>query len=296
MKAAVLPDRGVIKVAGEDARKFLNGLLTADISTMSPGEARFAALLTPQGKIIADCLVVEARAEEGGGFFLDCPAALTSTLASRLAFYRLRAKVTIDAISPDFVVLAAWEGNGATGKGLLYRDPRLQPLGWRTILRPASVTDAANELGASLVDAAEYEAHRIALGVPRGGLDFIYGEAFPHEADMDQLHGVDFEKGCYVGQEVVSRMQHRGTARTRTVSALYEGPAPDAGAAIVANGKTIGTAGSSAQGRGLALARLDRLDDALKAGAALSAGGVALRLVKPDWAQFPWPDSKSEST
>ncbi len=290
MKTAVLPDRGVVKVAGEEARKFLNGLLTADIGAMSPDKARFAALLTPQGKIIADCLVVEAAAQDGGGFFLDCPAALTATLASRLAFYRLRAKVTIDDVSPDLCVMAAWDGDGETGKGLLYRDPRLSALGLRVILPPASVTEAANELGAALVDAAAYEAHRIALGVPRGGLDFIYGEAFPHEADMDQLHGVDFEKGCYIGQEVVSRMQHRGTARTRTVSALYDGGAPEAGAAIVANGKTIGTAGSSAQGRGVALVRLDRLDDALKAGAALSAGGLPVRLTKPDWAAFAWPD------
>lgn len=289
MQAAVLPDRGVIKVAGADARKFLNGLLTADISAMSPGKACFAALLTPQGKIIADCLVVEASEENGGGFLLDCPAALISTLASRLAFYRLRAKVTIDDVSPELCVMAAWDGEGQTGKGLLYRDPRLGALGLRVILPPASVTEAANELGAGLADAAAYEAHRIALGIPRGGLDFIYGEAFPHEADMDQLHGVDFDKGCYVGQEVVSRMQHRGTARTRIVAALYDGAAPDAGVPILADGKTIGTVGSSAQGRGLALVRLDRLDDALKAGAALSAGGMPLRLTKPDWAAFAWP-------
>lgn len=292
MKAAVLPDRGVVKVAGEEARKFLNGLLTADIAKMSPERPCFAALLTPQGKIIADCLVAEASAEDGGGFFLDCPAALAPTLAARLAFYRLRAKVTVDDLTSALAVMAAWDGEGETEAGLLYRDPRLAGLGLRLILPRESVAEAAKELGAALVDAADYEAHRIALGVPRGGIDFTYGEAFPHEADMDQLHGVDFNKGCYVGQEVVSRMQHRGTARTRIVLASYEGAAPEAGAAIVAGGKTIGLAGSSMQGRGIALVRLDRLEDALASGAALTAGGVPLRLAKPAWAQFDWPGKR----
>jgi folate-binding protein YgfZ len=162
------------------------------------------------------------------------------------------------------------------------------------MLPPHLATEAAADLGAELVDAAEYEAHRIALGVPRGGLDFIYGDAFPHETDMDQLHGVDFEKGCYVGQEVVSRMEHRGTARTRVVPVAYDGYAPDAGAGITAADKPIGTFGSSADGRALALIRLDRAADALAAGSLLTAGGATLRLVKPEWARFAWPgDTKA---
>jgi folate-binding protein YgfZ len=157
------------------------------------------------------------------------------------------------------------------------------------MIPPHRAKDAARELGAELVDAAEYEAQRIALGVPRGGLDFAYSDAFPHEADMDQLGGVDFDKGCYVGQEVVSRMEHRGTARTRTMSALYDGAAPAPGEAVKAGDRALGTFGSAAAGHAVALVRLDRVADAFAAGAAIQAGGVPLRIVKPDWAKFEFP-------
>jgi len=157
------------------------------------------------------------------------------------------------------------------------------------MLPPHLAGAAAADLGADLVDAAAYEAHRIALGAPRGGLDFIYGDAFPHEADMDQFGGIDFDKGCFVGQEVVSRIEHRGTARTRVVPVAFEGFAPEAGVPVSAGERTVGTFGSGAEGRGLALLRLDRAAEALAAGERLVAGGVELRLVKPAWAQFAWP-------
>jgi len=157
------------------------------------------------------------------------------------------------------------------------------------MLPPHLAAEAAAELGAELTDPARYEAHRVAQGVPRGGLDFVYGDAFPHEADMDQLGGVDFDKGCFVGQEVVSRIEHRGTARNRIVPVAYEGFAPDAGMPVSAGDKTVGTLGSTAQGRGLAMLRLDRVTDALAAGQPLVAGGVEMRLVKPAWARFAFP-------
>jgi folate-binding protein YgfZ len=292
MKAALLPDRGVVKVAGEPARGFLNGLLTADVTAMTPGAARFAALLTPQGKIIVDCILVEAAAEDGGGFFLDVPRALAPTLVDKLGFYRLRAKVTIENLSEALGVLALWNGEGTTEYGLVYRDPRLPALGQRVILPPSVVAEAAADLGAELKDAADYEAHRIAHGVPRGGLDFIYGDAFPHEADMDQLNGVDFAKGCYVGQEVVSRIEHRGTARNRVIPVTVEQYAPDAGIPVMAADKQVGTTGSGAGTSALAMLRLDRVADALAAGTPLVAGGVTLRPRKPDWARFPFPGEK----
>src|SRR5215468_10625795 len=224
MKAALLPDRGVVKVAGDGAREFLNGLLTADVGALAPGRARFAALLTPQGKIVVDAIVAEAPAADGGGFFLDCPRALAKYFSERLTFYKLRAKVAVEDLS---------------------------------------------------------EA--------RGGLDFVYGDAFPHEADMDQLNGVDFEKGCYVGQEVVSRIEHRARARSRIVPVAYDEFAPEDGVPVMAGERQVGTMGSAAGGRGLAMLRLDRVGEELAAGATLSAGGVALRLVKPEWARFAWP-------
>ena len=289
MKAALLPDRGVVKVAGEPARTFLNGLLTTDIGQVTPAAARFAALLTPQGKIVVDGIVAEAPAEDGGGFFIVCPRALATALVDKLNFYKLRAPVIAEDLSEILGVMAVWDGAGDTEYGLVYRDPRLPALGQRVMLPPHLAKEAADDLGARLVDGAEYEAHRIALGVPRGGVDFIYGDAFPHESDMDQLNGVDFDKGCYVGQEVVSRMEHRGSARNRVVPVAYEGFGPDPGAPVTAGEKQIGTFGSRTESRAVALMRLDRVADALAAGMPLVAGGATLRLVKPDWARFAWP-------
>jgi len=292
MKAALLPDRGVVKVAGDDARTFLNGLFTTDVGQVTPDNACFAALLTPQGKIIVDVIVAEAPAQDGGGFFLDTPKALAKASVDRLNFYKLRSKVMVEDLSEVLGVMAAWEGDAVTEYGLGYRDPRLPALGWRVMLPPHLAVAAAADLGAELVSPAAFEAHRIELGVPRGGLDFIYGDAFPHEADMDQLHGIDFHKGCFVGQEVVSRTEHRGNARTRVVPVAYDGFAPDAGAAVTAAEKSIGTFGSSAAGRALAMLRLDRTEDALAAGHDLVAGAVTLRLVKPDWARFAFPGER----
>lgn len=292
MKAALLPDRGVVKVAGDDARGFLNGLLTADIGRVTPDSAGFAALLTPQGKIIIDMIVIEAPAQDGSGFFLDVPKALAKSCVDRLNFYKLRAKVIVEDLSEVLGVMAAWEGDAITEYGLCYRDPRLPALGHRVMLPPHLAAEAAADLGAELVPATMFEAYRIVLGIPRGGLDFSYGDAFPHEADMDQLQGVDFHKGCFVGQEVVSRMEHRGNVRTRIVPVAYDGFAPDAGAAVTAAEKQVGTFGSSAGGRALAMLRLDRAEDALTAGDALVAGAVTLHLMKPDWARFAFPGER----
>lgn len=291
MKAALLPERGVVKVAGEDARTFLNGLLTSDIAKVTPQRAAYAALLTPQGKIMVDMIVAEAPAEDGGGFFLDSPRALCLTLVERLNFYKLRAKVIAEDLSEILGVMTIWDGVAETEYGLCYADPRLPKLGMRCMLPPHLAADAAADLGATLVDASEYEVHRITLGAPRGGLDFNYNDAFPHEADMDQLNGVDFEKGCYVGQEVVSRVEHRGTARKRVVPVAFEDFAAEAGVAVKAGDMDIGVMGTSARGsgRGLAMLRLDRVADALAAGTPLMSGGMPLRPVKPAWARFDWP-------
>jgi folate-binding protein YgfZ len=289
MKAALLPDRGVVKVAGDDSRNFLHGLLSADILKLTAGAARFCALLSPQGKIVADFIVVEAPAQDGGGFFLDLPRARAKSLVEKLNLYKLRSRLIVEDLSEVLGVVAAWDGDGTTTFGLAYADPRLGSLGLRVMVPPHRAADAAAGLGAILVDASEYEAHRIALGIPRGGVDFGYGDAFPHEADMDQLGGVDFAKGCYVGQEVVSRMEHRGLARTRAVPVRYDGAAPAAGVAVMAGERQIGTMGSTAAGRGLALLRLDRVADALSRGEPLLAGGTPIHLVKPDWAQFAFP-------
>jgi tRNA-modifying protein YgfZ len=294
MKAALLSERGVVKVAGGDARKFLNGLVTADADAVTPEKPCFAALLTPQGKIMVDMILVEAPAQDGGGFFIDCPSALALTLVQRFNFYKLRAKVIVEDLSAVLGVMAIWDGAGTTEYGLCYGDPRVPALGTRCMLPSHLVAEAAADLGATLVEASAYEAHRIALGIPRGGYDFQYNDTFPHEANMDQLNGVDFDKGCYVGQEVVSRVEHRGTARKRVVPVAFEF-APEVGVTVMAGETAVGVMGSSARGgRGLAMLRLDRVGEAMAAGEPLIAGGITLKAVKPDWARFRWPGEAQE--
>ena len=271
-KAAMLEDRGVLSVSGADATSFLQGLLTNDVERLGPGEARYGALLTPQGKILFDMIAVRAPGEEPS-YLIDCAAAQAADLAKRLGFYKLRAKVTIVDQSAGRAVAAFWgEMPPRIDDGLLFADPRDTRLGWRAIL-PRPVAAA---VGLEHVD--EYEGLRIAVGAPKGGLDFAYADAFPHDANLDLLHGVDFDKGCYVGQEVVSRMKHRGTARKRVARVKLAGPAPAPGTPVLDRELAVGALGSSSGREALALLRLDRAEEAKAAGRTLSAGGVGLAL------------------
>src|SRR3712207_1907347 len=254
MPSVHLADRGVVRVSGEDAKTFLDNLITCDLDRVSPHMARFGALLTPQGKILFDFLVFQAPGEIGGAYYLDVLRVYAPDLAKRLGFYKLRAKVVVEDLSDSLSLVAGWDAPRPEEEaGLVVEDPRVPALGWRAIVAAEDAAEFAR-------DAAEvYHAHRIALGVPEGGRDFLFGGASPHEALMDQLQGVDFDKGCYVGQEVVSRMQHRGTARTRIVPALYEGGfAAEAGVEVTAGGEKLGQAGTGGGGRGPLLIRPDR--------------------------------------
>jgi len=273
-KAAQLEDRGVVSVSGADATGFLQGLLTNDVERLAPGEARYAALLTPQGKILFDMMVVRAHGREPS-YLIDCAAAQAADLAKRLGFYKLRAKIAITDESATRAVAAFW-GDEPPGvdEGLVYADPRDPRLGSRAIV-PREIAAA---IGSEHV--SEYEALRIAVGAPKGGLDFAYGDAFPHDANFDLIHGVDFDKGCYVGQEVVSRMQHRGTARKRVARVKLAGPAPAPGTPVLDRELAVGTLGSSSGREALALVRLDRVEEALAAGRTLGAGGVAVALAE----------------
>jgi folate-binding protein YgfZ len=273
-KAAMLEDRGVLSVSGADATTFLQGLLTNDVERLAPSEARYAALLTPQGKILFDMIVVCAPGGEEPSYLIDCTAAQAPDLAKRLGFYKLRAKVAIANQSKERAVVAFWGNEPASAEGFVYADPRDPRLGWRAILpRPSAATVGSEHLG-------EYEGLRIAAGAPKGGLDFAYADAFPHDANFDLLHGVDFDKGCYVGQEVVSRMKHRGNARKRVARVKLAGPAPAPGTPIMDGELAVGALGSSSGREALALLRLDRADEAKAAGRPLSAGGVTLALAE----------------
>ncbi len=269
-----LEDRGVVRIFGEDAAGFLQGVLTNDVEKLKPLEACYAALLSPQAKILFDFLVVRLPAESGAAFALDCAASEAAALARRLSFYKLRAKATISDESADHGVVAYWGEEPETAPGgIVYGDPRAPHLGHREIL-PRARAIAIGE--ASL---AKYEALRISLGVPKGGVDFAYGDAFPHDVNMDLLKGVDFEKGCYVGQEVVARMKHRGGVRKRIVRVTLNGPAPTPGAPVMDGDLPVGTLGSSAGHSALATLRLDRVEEAKAAGRRLSAGGAEVTVM-----------------
>jgi folate-binding protein YgfZ len=285
MPAARLIDRGVIRVSGADARDFLQNIVTNELDTVTLDRAGYGALLTPQGKIICDFFIVALPDEDGGGFLLDVPLLQTADLMKRLKLYKLRAKVGLDDLTEASAIIAATDGGDLPpDSGVVYDDPRLPALGQRAI----TDRDGASEIAGS--DAQEYHARRIALGIPDGGRDFAYGDAFPHEALLDQLGGVSFRKGCYIGQEVVSRMQHRGTARTRIVPIVFaDGIATETGAEATAGPKTLGRIGSGADGKALAMLRLDRVADALAEGTPLLAGGLAFTLAKPDFIRFPFP-------
>jgi len=274
-RIAELSRRGVVAVGGADGRKFLDDLITSDIERTAGGGTAYGGLLTPQGKILFDFLVFA----DGERFLFDLPRKLVADFIKRLSFYRLRARVDIADLSDERIVVAAW---GSVAPPILdgpsAPDPRLAVLGFRGIVPPGA--DMAADFAE--VSEAEYDAHRIKLGVPEGGIDFAFGEAFPHDADMDQLGGVDFDKGCYVGQEVVSRMEHRGTARRRIVQA-HGSALPAAGTAITAGDKPVGTLGSVNGGEGLAI----------DAGSPIKAGEAAIELSLPPWARFGWPATVS---
>jgi len=286
MSATRLIDRGVIRVSGDDARDFLQNLVTNEMDTVVPGRAGYGALLTPQGKIICDFFIVALPPEDGDGFLLDAPLLHTADLMKRLKLYKLRAKVALDDLTEASAVVASADGAPLPADaGIVYDDPRLPELGQRAI------ADAAGIDALVTAEPEIYHARRVALGIPAGGRDFAYGDTFPHEALLDQLGGVSFKKGCYIGQEVVSRMQHRGTARTRVVPIAFDGGiAAETGTQAIAGSKPLGTIGTTADGRALAMLRLDRLADAIAAGEAPSGGGLAFHLAeKPGFIRFPFP-------
>ena len=255
-----LTGRAVVAITGADAAGFLQGLVTADVQGLAEGQSAYAALLTPQGKILHDFFVLRRDA----GFLLDVAAGQLDSLVQRLGIYKLRAAVTITG-KPELNVIVSPEAGD-------YADPRTAAIGYRAMTeRTAAGPDGP------------YHAARIALGLADSERDLGSGEYFPHEANLDQLGAVSFTKGCYVGQEVVSRMEHRGTARSRILPVSVAGSAPAKGAAVEAGGKPVGTVLSSAGETALAILRLDRLHEATEP---LLTEGRTVRVIKPDWARF----------
>jgi tRNA-modifying protein YgfZ len=260
---ARLPDRALIRLGGPDWRSFLQGLLTQDIDGLGQGDTRYAALLTPQGRLLYDMFVIA----EGEGAWLDVAAETRDALLARLRMYRLRAKVELEAAAGE--VTAAWGGEPA-GPG--WRpDPRLRALGWRGV-------DQSPPAGAEVVGLDQYQHHRLELGVADLSRDGLADKAYALEANLDLLHGVDFHKGCFVGQETTSRMKRRSVVKSRLLPLRFQGPPPRPGAEVLAGDLRAGVVHSGVEGLALGLMRLDRA-----IGAVLTVEDRPVRLDVPDW-------------
>lgn len=259
---AELPSRALVVVSGADWRSFLQGLLTQDVESLAPGEARFAALLTPQGRLLWDMFAVG----RDDGCWLEVAREQREAIVQRLSMYRLRAKVAIAA--DETAVSALFGADAASAPGFI-RDPRLPELGWRGY-------GASLPPGAELADEAAYDAHRLELGVP-GPADWGSDRTYPIEADFDLLGGIDFRKGCFVGQETTSRMKRRGQIKTRMLPIVFEGAAPAPGAEVLAGTLRAGEVCSGTDGRAMALLRLDRI------GGELTVDGWPVRVERPAW-------------
>ncbi|EPE99121.1 CAF17-like 4Fe-4S cluster assembly/insertion protein YgfZ [Rhizobium grahamii] len=276
MPAVFLKNRSLIRVSGLEAQPFLQNLITTDIATLPAEEARPGALLTPQGKILFDFMIWR----DGDGFMLETDDHQRDALLKRLTMYKLRAAVDLAPAGEGVTV--SWEGES---KGPT--DSRFSKSGIALARQPG-------QHGAD--DADAYNALRVANGIAESGQDYALQDAFPHDVLMDLNGGLSFKKGCYVGQEVVSRMQHRGTARRRAVTVTAETELPPSGTEITAAGKPVGTLGSVVGNGGLAIVRIDRAGEAMAARTPLLVGDVPVTLELPGWTGLTFPSTADEAS
>ena len=287
---AELPERGVLAVRGPDWRAFLQGLVSNDVARVTPDRAVYAALLTPQGKYLHDFFMVAAGDSEDDGVLLEGERARLGDLAKRLSVFKLRAQVEVADVSDDWRVVTLWGGGAATalgladergaagrlGAGFAFVDPRLAAAGARALL-PTGAEGAPDAFAVGT--AADYDSHRLALGLPDGSRDMVVEKAILLENGFDELAGVDWNKGCYMGQELTARTKYRGLVKKRLMPVAVEGPLPEPGTPIMAGDKEAGEMRSGHGDRGLALVRLERI-----AGAdALTAGEARLTPEPADW-------------
>jgi folate-binding protein YgfZ len=292
-RAALLDDRGVLVLDGPEAKDFLQGLVSNDVRKVGPDRAIYAALLTPQGKYLFDFTIFE----KDGALLLDTERARLPDLAKRLTMYKLRAKVTVADASDRFAVAAVF-GPGAIAAlglpagaepgaaaafagGVAAVDPRLAELGARAVLPREGGAEALRAAGVEAASVEDWDAFRLALGVPDGTRDLLVDKSFLLESNFEELNGVDFHKGCYVGQENTTRSKFRGVVRKRLFRVeAEEGAVPPPGTPLMAGEREVGVMRSGRGGQGLALLRLEELE---AAGNTLSAEGARLVAVKPDW-------------
>jgi folate-binding protein YgfZ len=291
--AAYLEQRGVLRVGGADARPFLQGLISNDVTKVTPSRAIYAALLTAQGRFLHDFFI----AQHGDDLLIEVARARRDDLRKRLALYRLRSKVTIEP-ADELAVAVLWpevalaslglpaEPGTATARagGIVYVDPRLAPLGARALVPRDRLDEAL--AGFTSAPLADYDRHRRRLGVPESGDDLVIEKSILLENGIDELNGVDWQKGCYVGQELTARTKYRALIKKRLLPVAIEGPLPAPGTPVMLGAREAGEMRSAADGIGLALLRLEMLDEAALEGAALHAGAARLTVQRPDWMKF----------
>jgi folate-binding protein YgfZ len=292
----VLADRGVLALRGADVRRFLQGLISNDVERIRPDQASYAALLTPQGKFLFDFFIVQ----HGDELLLETELARVRDLQRRLMMYRLRSKVEIEEVSAGLAV-AALIGEGvaemidlparpgacrALEHGLAFVDPRLVRMGVRALLPAQNAASALAQLQLDEAPRAAYERLRLGLGVPDGSRDLMVEKATLLESGFEELNGVDFGKGCFVGQELTARMKFRGLVRRRLLPVIFDGAAPAPGTVIRLAEREAGEMRSSSGGHGLALLRLEHVAKAKESGVPLIAGGTEVVPVPPDWAKL----------
>ena len=296
----LLEQRGVLAISGEDARDFLQGLISNDIEKVSDQRAIYAALLSPQGKYLFDFII----AEHGGRLLLETEASRLGTLCQRLTMYKLRAKAEITDVSADFAVVAilgegahvAFDLPGDEGSakvlegGVAFVDPRYRELGARALLPADTAKAILSAKGLDETDPADYHARRRRLGIPEGSEDLAIDKATLLESGFEELNGVDFAKGCFVGQELTARMKYRALVKKRLMPVTFEGAPPSASSAVTAGEREIGEIRSAARGVGLALLRLDRLAEVVDQNLPLKADGTKVTASRPIWATFDFPD------
>jgi folate-binding protein YgfZ len=285
---ALLDDRGILAVSGPDRRPFLQGLVSNDVDKVCPTASRYAALLTAQGKYLHDFIMVEA----GESIWLDAEAARLGDLKRRLSMYRLRARVSLDERSDLAVAAIFGPGEAAIlglpsepgaarplGSGVAFVDPRLASLGARAILPRENARAVLADAGIAETGFDIYDRLRLSLGIPDGSRDLVLEKSILLESGFDELNGVDWQKGCYIGQELTARTKYRGLVKKRLTPVRIEGPAPPSGAAVTADGREIGEMRSSRGGLGLALLRIEPVRE----GKILAAGESILVPVRPAW-------------
>jgi folate-binding protein YgfZ len=284
----LLDDRGVLSVSGPDRRAFLQGLVSNDVDKVSTESARYAALLTAQGKYLHDFIMVEAAES----LWLDAEAGRLGDLKKRLSLYRLRARASLDE-RPDLAVAAVFgegasaalglsDGSGTTrplGSGIAFVDPRLAALGARIILPRESARATLADARLSEAGFAAYDRLRLSLGIPDGSRDLMVEKSILLESGFDELNGVDWQKGCYIGQELTARTKYRGLIKKRLIPVRIDGPAPSPGTIVTADGREVGEMRSSCDDLGLALLRIEPV----LAGKGLTAGEIVIRPMRPDW-------------